>query len=225
MVATLLPDALIFDLDGTIVDTEVSEFGAIKAVWAEHGLHYTPALYEGHIGTVSRGDAWLDELAAAYGRPIDIAAAEATRRTMHRAITAELRARPGIVQLIEDAAVAGVPMAIASNSPEWWVIARLEALDLQHHFPVTVSIDTASRPKPDPAPFLEACAALGAQPRMSVAFEDSLPGVAAAVAAGLYTVACAGELNPHHDLSAAQRVVSSHDEISLTELGRAVRGS
>ena len=222
MIVVDRPQALIFDLDGTIVDTETPEFEGIKAAWAELGLQYTLTHYEHVVGTVSRGNAWLDELAEAYGRPIDVAAAEATRGRVHRELTARLEPRPGIIHLIEQAAAAGVPMAIASNSPQWWVEARLDALDLHRHMPVQISIDTASRPKPDPAPFAEACAALGADPHMSVAFEDSITGVASATAAGLFTVACAGPLSLTHDLSAADVVIDSHEEISLSDLGEAL---
>ena len=114
-------------------------------------------------------------------------------------------------------------MAIASNSPHDWVEARLAHLALRHHMTVLISIDVASLPKPHPEPYLEACAALGAEPGLSIAFEDSATGVTSALAAGLYTVACAGPLTLGHDLSRAHRVIESHCEISLLELGRAVR--
>jgi HAD superfamily hydrolase (TIGR01509 family) len=159
---------------------------------------------------------------AVVDAPVDVAAAQALRQAVHRQLTAALHARDGIVALIEQAANAGVPMAVASNSPESWVRERLIALELAHHLPVMITFDTASRPKPDPAPFLEACAALGGDPALSVAFEDSVTGVTAAVAAGLFTVACPNPLTRNHDLSAADRIIGTHAEVTLAELGSAV---
>ena len=215
-----LPDAIVFDLDGTIVDTEWPEFESIKAVWAHHGLDYRPDQFEKYIGIPNGSGGWLDELVAAAESPVDAVAAEELRRAVRRQLHDGLVPREGIVELIEEAAAAGVAMAVASNSPQWWVRERLLALELDHHLPVMISVDTASRAKPDPAPYTEACAALGADPLRSVAFEDSVTGVTSAVAAGLYTVACANPLTLIHDLSAAHRVIGSHAHITLADLSR-----
>ena len=80
------------------------------------------------------------------------------------------------------------------------------------------SVDVASRPKPDPAPFREACEILGARPDHSVAFEDSTTGTASAVAAGLFTIVCPGPLTVGHDLGLAHLIVTSHEELSLTSM-------
>ena len=217
-----LPDAIVFDLDGTIVDTETVEYESIRAVWAEHGAEYTIAHFEDVIGTTF-GPVWVEELAVHLGRALDADAAYARRRDVKTRLLQTLRSRAGIDTLIEQAAAAGIPMAVASNSPLDWVQARLHQLELQHHLSALITIDIASRPKPHPAPYLEACAALGAEPARSIAFEDSATGVASAKAAGLYTIACPGPLTLRHDLSAADRIIGAHTEITLADLGRAVR--
>ena len=219
---TNLPEALIFDLDGTIVDTETPEFEAIRAVWTDHGLEYTVVQFEQVIGTAAGAHHWIDELDRAVGGTVDRTRAVATHRSVHGRMTAQLQPRDGIVALIEEAAEAGVPMAVASNSPRWWVQARVDAIGLAPHFTSIVSIDDSSAPKPDPAPFREACAALGADPARSVAFEDSTTGVHSARAAGLYVVACAGPLTIGHDLSGAHRVIASHADVTLAELAAAL---
>ncbi len=218
MLAAGFIEALVFDLDGTIVDTETPEFESIRAVWSDHGVDYTVAHFEHCIGTANGIGTWLEDLVGLVGYDIDRAGADERRRGVHRDLTAALQPRDGIVALLDEAATLGVGMAVASNSPEWWVRARLEALGLSHHFGALITIDRSSHPKPHPAPFLEACAAIGADPTRSVAFEDSSTGVASARAAGLYTIACPGPLTANHDLSAAHRVVASHAEIRLAEL-------
>lgn len=217
-----LPAALVFDLDGTIVDTETPEFEAIRAVWAHHGQDYTIERFARCVGTSTGTMGWLDDLVAIAAGPVDAAAAHELRRSVHRQMTDALQPREGVVALIEAAAAAGVPMAVASNSPGYWVAERLIALELSAHLPVMISLDVASRPKPDPAPFREACAALGADPRWSVAFEDSSTGVRSAAAAGLYTIACPNPLTAGHDLSAADRIVDTHAAITLADLSAAL---
>ncbi|HEY4333548.1 MAG TPA: HAD family phosphatase [Ilumatobacteraceae bacterium] len=217
-----LPEGLVFDLDGTIVDTESVEFGSIREVWAEHGMDYTLAHFEHVIGTTSGPD-WIRELGAALGSAVDGDALLKRRRVIQMEMLASLAPRDGVVALIEEAAASGVPMAIASNSPLYWVRDRLRSAGLSEHFAALVAIDTASRPKPEPEPYLEACAALGVTPAHTAAFEDSVVGIRAAVAAGLYTVACAGPLTQRHDLSAADLVITSHTDITLGELDHLMR--
>lgn len=219
-----LPEALIFDLDGTVVDTETPEYEAIRAVWREHGLDYTVVQFERVIGTATGAGGWIDELEIAVGRWVDRDAARAAHRVVHGRLTDALQPRDGILALIGEAADAGVPMAIASNSPRWWVQARLEATGLVDAFASIVSVDDSAAPKPDPAPYREACVAIGAEPRRSVAFEDSTTGVRSAMAAGLYTIACAGPLTLGHDLSAADRIITSHSDVTLAELAGALAG-
>lgn len=217
-----LPEAIVFDLDGTIVDTETVEYQSIRDVWAVHGADYTIAHFEHVIGTTIGPD-WIEELQQALGRSVDPLAALAQRREVKQRLLTTAVARDGIQLLIEQASAVGIPMAIASNSPLDWIEARLAHLNLRHHMTALVSIDVASLPKPHPEPYLEACAALGAMPKLSIAFEDSATGVTSALAAGLYTIACAGPLTLGHDLSRAHRVIQSHTEVSLHDLGRAVR--
>ena len=216
------PDALIFDLDGTIVDSETVEYEAIRSVWAEHGVDYPAARFVDVIGTTGHLG-WLDQLEIELGRTVDRSKSHRQHVDVHSRLTAALQPRDGIVALIDEAFAAGVPMAVASNSPRWWVQARVDAAGLAHALRTIVSVDEATAPKPDPAPFREACAALAVDPKSSVAFEDSSTGVRSARAAGLYTVACAGPMSRGHDLSAADRVITSHTEITLAELGRALR--
>ncbi len=216
------PAALIFDLDGTIVDSETVEYEAIRSVWAEHGVDYPAARFADVIGTTGHLG-WLDQLETELGRTVDRSTSHQHHFDVHSRLTEALQPRAGIVALIEEAFAAGVPMAVASNSPRWWVQARVDATGLAHALQTIVSLDDSTAPKPDPAPFREACAALGVEPTSSIAFEDSSTGVRSARAAGLYTVACAGPLSQGHDLSAADRVITSHTEITLAELGRALR--
>jgi HAD superfamily hydrolase (TIGR01509 family) len=215
-------DAIVFDLDGTIVDTETVEYESIRRVWAEHGANYELKRFEAVVGT-TLGPDWVGDLTELLGFAIDHDGAIERRHVIRLELLAELEPREGIVELVEAAHTAGIPMGVASNSPLWWIEQRLDVAGLRPYMGTIVALDTSSAPKPHPAPFLEACAALGVSPRQAVAFEDSAPGVQSATAAGLYTVACPGPLTRNHDLSAADWVIGSHREIDLAILGRARR--
>ena len=100
----------------------------------------------------------------------------------------------------------------------------LEQLGLLSHFRFRHHDRPVDEGKPHPEPFLAACARLRARPERSVAFEDSTTGVASAVAAGLYTVACPGPLTVGHDVTAADLVVASLEEVTLGSLQTAMAG-
>lgn len=222
------PAALVFDLDGTIADTESVEYGALRQVFLDQGLDYPLARWAQVVGRSWSPD-WIDELEDALaGRGdagvVDRESLLARHRQVKHELLSRLRPRDGVVELFTQAVTAGVPIGVASNSPEVWVRRRLDELELSGMVGAVVAIDTASSPKPDPAPFLEVCAALGAGPRASIAFEDSTTGVASAVAAGLFTVACANPLTAGHDLSAADLVVDTLDGLTLDGLAARLTG-
>ena len=211
-----------FDLDGTIVDTETVEFESTRLVWAAHNVEYTLSHFEHAIGTTSGPD-WVSELATVLDTQLDHPLLHEQRHRHRLEMLAKLQPREGIVALVEAADRAGIALGVASNSPLWWVQERLQHSKLGHYMQILISLDTSSAPKPHPAPFLEACAALGARPSHSVAIEDSAPGVRSASTAGLFTIACPGPLTRNHDLSAADWVIASHAEIDLVKLGHVVR--
>jgi HAD superfamily hydrolase (TIGR01509 family) len=216
-------EALVFDLDGTIADTESVEYDAIRLVWADHGLDY-PIERWTHVVGQSWSPAWISELVAEAPAAIDADAAHASKRRYHDELLAALVVRPGVATLIADASAAGIPLAIASNSDSAWVEHVLEQLGLLTRFVAITTIDHVAQGKPHPEPFLAACARVAARPDRAVAFEDSATGVASAVAAGLFTVACPGPLTAGHDISAADLVVTSLEEVTLAGLEAALAG-
>ncbi len=214
MTAGRAVDALVFDLDGTIADTESVEYDAIRRVWEDHGLDY-PIERWAHVVGQSWSPTWVSELAAEAASDVDPAVAHASKRRYHDELLAALVLRPGVAALIADASAAGIPLAVASNSDSAWVEYVLEQLGLLSRFVAITTIDHVEQGKPHPEPFLAACARVGARPDRAVAFEDSATGVASAVAAGLFTVACPGPLTAGHDISAADLVVTSLEEVTL----------
>ena len=217
---------MVFDFDGTLVDTETAEYESVRLVWADHGHHYDLARWTPWVGTASAVP-WLEELERAVGEPVDRDGLRKRARRYNRDLLHLVQPRPGVARLLREADEAGVPLAIASNAPADWVEGHLTRLGLFGHFEphdALITVDRVERPKPHPEAYLVAVARLGATPERSVAFEDSATGVAAALAAGLYTVAVPGPMSSGHDLDRADRRLATLDVLTVAGLGDAVAG-
>jgi HAD superfamily hydrolase (TIGR01509 family) len=212
-----MPDAVVFDFDGLIFDSETPIFRASADALAVLGHRLT---IEGWSTVVGHGDAdgWA-ALQAALGADVDRVAYDAAYSAQDRSWRNTQPALPGIVELLDALHGAEVPCAIASSSPAAWIEGHLDRLGLRDRFATIASEDrVGGRSKPAPDTYLLACADLGSDPARSVALEDSSPGIAAAVAAGLNVVAVPSEITRHTDLSAAHLTVASVEHLTLAEL-------
>lgn len=209
--------ALVFDFDGLILDTEWPEYQSISETFSDHG-HDLPL--DGWVGVVGRADGphWLDMLEAAVGGPVDRSTVHSRRLERHHALIAEGDVLPGVVALLDEAAELGLPAAIASSSSQGWVDGHLRRLGLADRFGSLHCYDGSCPGKPAPDLYLAAVAALGADPAATVAFEDSAHGVTAAKAAGLFAVAVPNRVTVGSDFSPADLVVESLADITLQNL-------
>lgn len=177
-------EAVVFDCDGLLVNTEVCWTIAEAAIFAAHGHSFGPEQKALVIGRTVEASAAA--MADYFGRPGAGAelAAELLER-VRKELAAGAAALPGAAELVR-ACRAAVPIAVASNSPRELLDTALESAGLAAHFTHTFAADEVASPKPAPDLYLMACDALGAAPQRSVAFEDSATGIAAARAAGLH---------------------------------------
>ncbi|MFI5973666.1 HAD family hydrolase [Streptomyces sp. NPDC051452] len=181
--------AVIFDLDGTLVDSEPNYFEASRRTLAEHGVpDFTWSDHEGYVGIGTR------ESVAIWRRRYGLrASAEDLLDALNRRYLALARARtrayPQMRAFVELLAAAGVPMAVASGSPAEAITAILAGTELAPFLRTVVSADEVPRGKPAPDVFLEAARRLGADPADCLVVEDAAPGAAAAHAAGMRCVA------------------------------------
>ena len=182
-------EAIVFDNDGLLLDTEHAWTRAETLLFERHGETFTAEHKRELIGT-SRGQS-----AAKVERMLGLPGqGEALMDELHEHVMEELAAgvpaRPGAVELLHAVRAAGVPVGLASNSSREFVERALAVAQLANgQFDVVVSADDVATPKPAPDLYLAACAALGAAPARAAALEDSQPGVASARAAGLFVIA------------------------------------
>jgi len=181
--------AVVFDNDGLLLDTEAAWTRAEAHLFARRGRVFGVENKRALIGTSTTTSALL--LEAMLDRPGE---GEALADELHELVMAEARAgvplRAGALELVDALRAAGVPLAVASNSRREFVERVLGSAGLLNgRFDAVVTADDVAEPKPAPDLYLSACAALGAPPRRAAALEDSAIGVASAVAAGLFVVA------------------------------------
>ncbi len=213
-------DALIFDFDGLIVDTETPEILIWREVFREYGQTYPDQMW---IDAIGRGAEQtketplhlLDQLTEGK---LDLAEVDKNRqRRLYNMIAAE-PARRGVVTLLKEAKSAGVRMAIASSSQHWWVDSHLTRLGLNQYFEHVVCADDAPRSKPFPDLYLRAVSRLRVGTAEVIAFEDSPTGIAAAKAAGLFVIAVPNSSTCHLDLTAANVRFETLDGVGMGRL-------
>lgn len=181
------PEAVVFDCDGLLLDTETAWTRAETTLFERHGSTFTmdhkrdligsshsvaAAKLEVMLGLPGQGEALINELH-------DLVMVEATH---------DVEPRPGAVALVDALLAADVPIAVASNSPRAFLDSVLTTAGVHDRFVHTVAGDEVENPKPHPDIYLEACRRLRADPEKSVALEDSPTGAQAAQAAGLHVI-------------------------------------
>ena len=204
--------AVIFDMDGLLLDTETLWHEAETELFERHGGEFTWDDKMTVMGTSSAFTA--DYFAGRLGRPPEQGPALVREMVelMHRRVKRQVDARPGAVELVERLqAIGGVRLGLASNSPRFLLDDALATAGLADAFEVTVSSDDVEHPKPAPDIYLLACQRLGIEPADALALEDSPSGIAAAKAAGLACIAVPQFAET--DVAAADRVVDSLEEL------------
>ena len=222
-------EAVVFDFDGLIIDSEWVIFESAAAAFATHGHDLPVEAWATIVGTSERDERskW-QELCTACGiaDPFDRADFEAAYDAQDRSNRDTLPAMPGVVALVEALVAEGVALAIASSSSRAWLDRHVARLGLDSAFTVLVGADMVGGiGKPAPDVYRRACLDLGADPRRAVALEDSEHGITAAHAAGMTAVAVPGRVTRSHDFSAADLVVASLEDVSVADLAGLVDGS
>lgn len=211
--------AVVFDFDGTILDTETPVYESWAAAYRYAGAEPIPL------------ETWLEHIGKADGHGLDVRAllcdqlglpavpaeVEAHRQATRDEMVHAEPIRPGVMDWIEAAGRNGVALGVASSSGSGWVRSHLARLGLEDHFAVVSCADPGVPGKPDPTVYREACRELGADPAASLAIEDSTHGVRAALDAGMRCIAAPGPITRTMDFTHATIRVGSLSELDAAD--------
>ena len=181
-------EAVVFDMDGVLVDTEHLWDEVREALTEEWGGRHTPEAQEAMMGMSSpEWSRYLHEVVGLH-EPPEVINAEVVRRMLER-YEMDLPVVPGAVEAVRRLAAAGYRLAVASSSNRELIDAVLRRLELTSVFDVTVSSEEVARGKPAPDVYLETARRLSVEPARCAAIEDSGSGIRAAHAAGMRVIA------------------------------------
>ncbi|MFD2233847.1 HAD family hydrolase [Phaeospirillum tilakii] len=181
------PQAVIFDMDGLLFNTEDLYRDAVMAAAAASGIELPLSVYLSLLGL--SGEAARDALRERFGPGFAFDAFwAAARRNFEETLDDALRLKPGAVELLDALDAAGLPAAIATSSLRASVDHHLAAFGLDQRFAAIVAKGDTPRGKPHPDPFLSAAARLGIEPARCLVLEDSHNGVRGAARAGMLPV-------------------------------------
>jgi HAD superfamily hydrolase (TIGR01509 family) len=210
---------LIFDFDGLVLDTEMPDYSSWQGVYQEHGAELPLESWASIVGGSAESNFdpydYLEEL---MGGKVDREAIWIKRRKDYLEHLESQPILPGVESYLASAKEMGLKLGIASSSPENWVIGHLTRLGLVEKFDVICTADDVENTKPDPALFLLTAEKLNVTPDEIIVFEDSPNGVLGAKRAGMFVVAVPNPLTAQLDLSHADLVLGSLEEISLEDL-------
>ena len=211
--------AIIFDMDGVLVDSEPLDFRACNILLEQEGM--APITMEEnrtHLLGTTVDETW-QRLTKLRRLPRPLAYyIEQYDPIVRQLLLEDLSPQPGVLRLLEALRQRKMKTAVASSSLRAWVDLKLSILGLQDTFDLVLGGDEVSRGKPRPDIYLLAAQGLGLPPKECIAIEDSPVGIAAAVAAGTYTVAVRTSSTHGMDISQAHLILDSLESFDLDRL-------
>jgi len=191
--------AVVFDMDGLLLDTETVYQAAMIEAGGAYGIDFTAATYRMMVGKTNPECAVM--LRDLHGPDFPVEA-YFTRvwGDVEILLEAEVRLKTGVMEILDYLDALGVPRAIATSNSRQSVDRYLGRFDLVRRFHAVVTNTDVVRHKPHPDPYLEAARRLNVHPTLCLALEDSHPGVRAAHAAGMMTIMVPDILDPNEEM-------------------------
>lgn len=191
--------AVVFDMDGLLLDTETVYQAAMIEAGGAYGIDFTAATYQTMVGKTNPECAVL--LRDLHGPDFPVEAYfKRVWSDVELLLEAEVRLKTGVMEILDYLDALGVPRAIATSNSREAVERYLGRFDLVKRFHAVVANADVTRHKPHPDPYLEAARRLNVHPTLCVALEDSHPGVRAAHAAGMMTIMVPDILDPTEEM-------------------------
>jgi phosphoglycolate phosphatase len=209
--------ALLFDIDGTLADTDPLHLEAFNRTFEPYGQHFDKARFA--LELQGKANEAIARMFVPHLPPDQQMAVMAGKESLFRELArTEIHAVPGLFELLDLADANTLPMAAVTNAPRANADLILNGLGIRDRFRALVIGEELAHGKPHPLPYFEGLRLLGASAEASVAFEDSRTGIASATGAGLRTIGMRTSL-VHADMIAAGATMSAdrYDDPAVLE--------
>lgn len=210
--------AVIFDFDGTVIDTETAWYIAFRDAYKEHGVDLTLEMYSLCIGTSLQAFNPYEYLVVNLHLPIDLDSFRQSVHERHASLMDAEKMRPGIMDYLNSARAKRLKIALASSSKLDWVEKFLEKLQIREYFDCIRTANDVKHVKPDPELYLQTLQCLGVTADEAIAIEDSPNGAKAAVAAGVHCVVVPNTITKLLEFERFSQMANSLTEIDFDEL-------
>lgn len=211
-------EAIVFDFDGLIIDTETPEFETWQEVFESYGVKLDRQQWDWAIGRHSSVFNIYEHLAELSGQKIEREVVRPIMRRRYLERIEENPVLPGVEEYLATAIGTGMKLAVASSSSPGWAAGHLESRGLLHYFEFVLDSGDVENAKPDPELYAMSVECLGVQPQNALAIEDSVNGLTAAKAAGLYCLVVPNPMTQGMDFGSADIRLNSLSDMPLGEL-------
>lgn len=220
-----MPDiAVIFDLDGTLIDNNSFHIKAWQEFYKKRNRTLTEEEYKEHFN----GKTNTDVLAYVFDQPLSPQENETytnEKEDLYRIIyEPHIQPVKGLLNLLQQLQNAKIPMAIATSGIKVNIDYMFKHLDIKHFFKEVIYSKDIQKGKPDPEIYFITAQKLHVMPENCVVFEDSVAGIQSAKAAGMKVVAIATTHTPE-ELKMADKLIYNYDEISMTDINQLLKNS
>ena len=221
-------EAIIFDMDGVLVDSEYTYFQSKSQILSEAGHEVEDSYHFQFMGTTS--DYMWEKMKQEFSLPLSVAEYIQQMTALRQAMIKRdgIRVIPHVQEFVKGLYQAGLKLAVASSSSLAEIKVNLAEIGLSEYFSEVVSTEEVEHSKPAPDVYLATAERIGIMPENCLGIEDTKNGTGAVRNAGMVCVGFANPAFPKQDLAFADRVVSSFSELdadSLTKIYQKVRAS
>ena len=210
--------AIIFDFDGTIIDTETAWYVVFKQAYQQYGVDLSLETYSQCLGTSLASFNPYTYLTTHHNISLDLEEFQTAIRNSYAKLIEKETIRPGILTLLQQAKAAGLKIGLASSSHREWIDQFIHSLELDDYFECYCTADTVKNVKPHPELYLQALQQLDVQAHEAIAIEDSPNGARAAVTAGLHTVVIKNTLTTQLAFSQGHHTIESLEHYTLQNI-------
>jgi HAD superfamily hydrolase (TIGR01509 family) len=207
--------AALFDLDGTLIDSEWARFQAWRRVFAVHDHELSEAEWHRDVWGLDAVRSPFEHLCFVTGRAIAEDAFEAQRLEHELSLLRQRPFLPGVETVVRECKRLGLLVGLVTSSGSSWAERHVASSPLGECFDILVTRESVSRQKPDAEPYLKALSLLGVKNEEAIAFEDSPIGILAATRAEIRCIACKNRMTDKLDLSQAYLVLETLEGFEL----------